>query len=110
MASESSKLIFRLNACPVCLICIECNELYGKLCECDAKELQWNKNKEGYEVEFRHKLLKNLTLKKRNLKYDPLFVSWFYQNISANIEISEQQTDINICYKCNNKYDYAKRS
>ena len=113
MTNENSKLTYRLNACPICLICIEYNELYGKSYKCNVKELQWNKNNNEYKVDFQYKILKDLSLKKqnpRNSKFDPLFVSWFLQNISSDIKISEQQSGVNICRKCLNKYDYKRRS
>ena len=69
----ASKLSYRPNSCPICLICIECKEFYGSSCICEPKEIYWNKNGEGYSVDFRHKALTNIQSKKPKL--DPTFVT-----------------------------------
>ena len=98
-------MVYRPNSCPICLICIECSEFYGISCTCESKKIRWNKKKEGYCVDFRHKAL---TDKNSRLKLDSTFAIWFFKNISSQIEIQENQNDVNVCHKCINKFDYYK--
>ena len=103
--SMEVKLVYRPNSCPICFICIECSEFYGLSCTCESKEIHWNKKSTGFCVDFRHKAL---TDQNKKLKLDPIFVIWFFKNISSQIEIPENQNDVNICHKCINKFDYFK--
>jgi len=50
-------LEFRLNACPICLICLDCKNKYGQVCTCKARELEWKRKKveRDYVVDFCHK-------------------------------------------------------
>ena len=98
-------LDYRPNSCPICLICLECGEFYGSSCICESKKIYWNRKSEGYCIDFRHKVL--LTSYKKS-KLDPIFVTWFFENISSQIKIFENENDVNICHKCINKYDYFK--
>jgi hypothetical protein len=107
MEPKISKLVYRPNSCPICLKCIECNEFYGSSCACESREIYWNKKSEGYCVDFRHKALID-TPQNKKLKLDPIFVIWFFENISSQIEILENQNDVNVCHKCVNKFDYFK--
>ena len=105
MESEM-KLVYRPNSCPICLICIECAKFYGSSCSCESKEIYWNKNK-NYPVDFWHKLLTDSFTNNR-LKLDQRFVSWFFEKVSPQIKMPENQNDINICRKCLSKFDRSK--
>ena len=102
-----SKLSFRLNACPVCLICLKCNKTYGNLCSCESITIYWSRNIEETK-NFRTKTLTQEAARKRSNKFTPEFISWFWSNVSPNLEISSSQPLINICKSCLNKYDYLK--
>src|SRR4051794_5701396 len=105
MKPQISMLDYRSNSCPICLICLECEALYRSSCICKSKEMCWNKKSEGYCIDFCHKVLINSYKKS---KLDPIFVTWFFENISSQINISKDQNDVNVCHKCINKYDYFK--
>ena len=38
-------LTFRLNACSICLICLDCKNVYGQNCTCQAREIEWKRKK-----------------------------------------------------------------
>ena len=38
-------LKFRLNTCSICLICLDCKNVYGQNCICQAREVKWRKKK-----------------------------------------------------------------
>jgi hypothetical protein len=98
------------NACPLCLTCLICTEVYGKNCICPPKELKWQRKSSEYKIDFRHKSLDMVAARKQKIKLDNVFVDWFYSNISPDLEISEDQHDANVCRKCINKFDYYKKS
>jgi hypothetical protein len=100
-------LDFRLNACPVCLICIVCNKIYGINCTCLAQKIVWKRKicDREYKVDFRHQPLLQSGATKQRIKLDTNFVSWFQSNISSQLKISLFQPDINICKVCIKKYE-----
>ena len=100
-------LSYRLNACPLCLMCIKCNKTYGDSCTCESIIIYWGRNIEETK-NFRTKTLTPEAAKKRSNKFDPEFVAWFWPNVSPKLEISSSQSIINICKSCLNKYDYSK--
>jgi hypothetical protein len=99
-------LSYRLNACPLCLICLKCNKIYGNSCSCESIILYWSRNIENKN--FRTKTLTQEAAKKRSNKFDSEFVTWFWSNVSPNLEISLSLSIVNICKRCLNKYDYLK--
>ena len=101
------KLVYRSNSCPICLICIECAKVYGSSCSCESKEIYWDKNSK-YSVDFRHKLLTNSSTNNR-MRLDQMFVLWFFEKVSSQIKIPENQSDVNICRKCLSKFDRFKK-
>ena len=100
-------LSYQMNACPICLICLKCNEIYGTSCFCEPIIMHWSRNINESKV-FRTKTLTQEAAKKRNNTFDPEFAFWFWSNVSPNLEISSSQSLINICKSCLNKIDYAK--
>ena len=98
-------LEFRLNACPICLTCLDCQNKYSQGCTCQAREVKWKKKKDerDYKVDFCPKPLtqKGATIQKVVL--DSEFVKWVFANTSLYIELSSQN-NVNICLNCMNKY------
>ena len=92
-------LEFRLNACPICLICLDCRSKYGQNCTCQAREIKWKKRKieRDYTVDFYHKPLTQNGATKQKVVLDSEFVSWLFANISSCIDISSSQNDVNVC-------------
>ena len=101
-----SSLNFRLNACPICLICLLCEKTFGKDCLCQPKEVVWKKKlvERDYKVEFRHQPLSKIGAAKQKIKLDLDFVTWFQSNIFPQLQIPPSQPDANICKVCINKY------
>src|ERR1043166_1930246 len=99
-------LEFRLNACPICLICLDCQNKYGQSCTCQAREVKWKKKKieRDYIVDFRHKPLTQRGATKQKVVLDSEFISWISANISSCIEIPLSQDDVNICQSCMSGY------
>ena len=108
--TQTTPLQFRSNACPLCLTCLVCTEVYGQNCTCPPKELKWKRKSNEYKIDFRHKSLDMVAARKQKIKLDNLFVNWFHSNISLDLKISEDQHDANVCRRCINKYDYYKKS
>ena len=52
-------LKFRLNVCSICLVCLDCENEYGKECTCKARVIEWKRKKIecDYTVDFHQKLL-----------------------------------------------------
>ena len=102
-------LSYRLNTCPLCLICLheKCSKVYGESCICQLTTIYWGRNVKEY-INFHTKSLTYDVVKKKNTKFDPEFATWFWANISPHLEISSSQSLINLCKKCLNKYDYSK--
>lgn len=101
------KLSYRLNSCPVCLVCFKCDKIYGDLCICESIIMYWGRNVSETK-KFRTKTLTKEAARKRSNKFDPDFVAWFWSNVSPNLEISSNQPLVNICKSCLNKFDYLK--
>ena len=110
MLQITNSLQYRPNACPLCLICLVCAKTYGENCVCPPKDLKWKRKSNEYIIDFRHRLLDQVAARKAKTKLDNIFVSWFHENVSPSLEISEEQHDANVCRKCINKYDYYKKS
>ncbi|CAG8689151.1 2932_t:CDS:2, partial [Funneliformis mosseae] len=101
--AQINPLQYRPNACPLCLTCLICTEVYGKNCICPPKELKWQRKSSEYKIDFRHKYLIWLRPENKKIKLDNVFVDWFYSNISPDLEISEDQHDANVCRKSLNQ-------
>ncbi len=99
-------LEFRLNACPICLICLDCQNEYGQKCTCQAREIKWKKKKvdRDYKVEFCPKPLTQKGATNQKVVLDSEFVKWVFANISSHIELSSSQNNVNICLNCMNTY------
>jgi len=91
--TQTNPLQYRPNACPLCLTCLVCTEVYGKNCICPPKELKWQRKSNEYKIDFRHKPLDTVTARKQKIKLDNVFVNWFHSNISR---IATCYTDIHI--------------
>lgn len=46
---------------------------------------------------------------KKSANFDTEFITWFWENIPTNLEVYSNQSSVNICKKCLNRYDYYKR-
>ena len=77
--------------------CLVCTKTYGENCTCPFKVLKWQRNSKEYQVDFRHKSLDKVSASKNKKKFDSKFASWFHDNISPSLELSEDQHDANIC-------------
>lgn len=108
--TRTNPLQYRPNACPLCLICLVCTEVYGKNCICPPKELKWQRKSNEYKIDFRRKLLGTVEARKERTKLDNVFVNWFHNNILPDLEIPEDQYDVNVCRRCINKFEYYKKS
>ena len=91
--TQTNPLQYRPNACPLCLTCLVCTEVYGKNCICPPKELKWQRKSNEYKIDFRHKPLDTVAARKQKIKLDNVFVNWFHSNISR---IATCYTDIHI--------------
>ena len=99
-------LEFRLNACPICLICFDCQSEYGKECTCQAREIEWKRKKveRDYTVDFCHKAFTQKGATNQKVTLDKGFVDWLFTNISSHIKILSPPDYVNICKNCMNKY------
>jgi hypothetical protein len=99
-------LNFRLNACSICLICLDCKNVYGQNCTCQAREVKWKKKKveRDYAVDFSHKPLTQNGATKQKCSLDTEFIDWFFANASTYIELSPSPTNVNICQNCMSGY------
>jgi len=61
---SSQTLKYRLNACPMCLICLKCDKFYGNLCSCEEITMYWSRNIQENK-KFRTKSLTQESTKKR---------------------------------------------
>ena len=91
-------LEFRLN-CPICLICLDCQNTYGQKCTCQAREVIWKSKKaeRNCAVEFVHKPLTQKGATNQKVVLDSEFVDCVFANISKEIELLPTQNDVNIC-------------
>ena len=103
-------LEFRFNACPVCLICLDCQKKYGQDCTCQARAVEWKRKKveRDYTVDFCHKPFTKKGATHQKVMLDSEFVSWFIANISLCIEISTLQNNVNVCQNCMSGYRHEK--
>jgi len=101
-------LDFRLNSCPICLICLDCQNEYGQKCTCQARNIKWKKKKveRDYIVDFCHKPLSQKGATNQKVTLDPEFVDWFLDNISPKIilSLSSPPNDTNVCNTCISRY------
>ena len=99
---------FRLNACPICLTCLDCENKYGQNCTCQARKITWKKKiiERDYAVNFRRKALTQKGATSQKVVLDSGFVDWFFNNISSSIELSlsSPPDDANVCQDCMNRY------
>lgn len=104
-------LEFRLNACPICLICLDCQNEYGQKCTCQAREVKWKKKKDerDYKVDFFSKPLTQKGATNQKVLLDSGFVKWVFANVSSHIELSSQN-NVNICLNCMNIYRGKNKS
>lgn len=102
----NSFLEFRLNACPICLICFDCESEYGKECTCQAREIKWKRKKveRDYKVNFTQRSLTQKGATNHKVTLDKGFVDWLFANISSHIKLSSSPNNVNICQDCMNKY------
>ncbi|CAB4436664.1 unnamed protein product [Rhizophagus irregularis] len=105
-------LKFRLNACPICLICLDCQNIYGQKCACQAREVIWKRKRteRDYAVEFVHKPLTQKGATAQKVALDSGLIDWVFANISRQIEILPTQNDVNICQRCMNEYRDKKKA
>ncbi|CAB5377418.1 hypothetical protein RhiirA1_478504 [Rhizophagus irregularis] len=75
-------LKFRLNACPICLICLDCKN----------------------EYDFSPKPITQRGATTQKVALDSEFVEWVFTNVSPSIELSSSINNVNICQRCINKY------
>ena len=90
-------LEFRLNACPICLTCFDCQSEYGKECICQAREIEWKRKKaeRDYTVNFCHKPLTQKGATNQKVTLDKGFVDWLFANVSPHIKFSLQTSCTN---------------
>ena len=83
-------LEFRLNACPICLVCLDCQNIYGQNCTCQARKVEWKRKKveRDYTVDFCQRPLTQKGATERKVGLDKGFVDWILANISSHIELS----------------------
>jgi len=99
-------LNFRLNACSICLICLDCKNVYGQNCTCKAREVKWRKKKieRDYAVDFCHKPLTQNGATKQKVSLETEFIDWFFANASPHIELSPSPSNVNVCQNCMSRY------
>ena len=69
-------LKFRLNVCSICLVCLDCENEYGKECICKARVIKWKRKKieHDYTVDFYQKPLTQQGATKQKVILDLEFV------------------------------------
>jgi hypothetical protein len=105
-------LEFRLNACPICLICLDCKNKYDQTCTCQARVVEWKRKKieRDYTVDFRQKPLTQQGATKQKVVLDLGFVDWFFAKVSSQIEPSSFHNNVNICRSCISGYHSNNKS
>jgi hypothetical protein len=108
---ENLFLKFRLNACPICLICLDCEKQYGEKCTCQARKIEWKRkiSDRDYEVNFCPRPFTQSGAINQKVALDFEFVKWASANISSRIELSPTPSNINICKSCMNGYHRKKK-
>lgn len=105
----STLLKFRLNACPICLVCLICAKIYGKDCSCQPIKLDKKSKKgSGYQISFYSKYFTRTGASIKKVRYDQEFVDWTKN--STKVEIPKNQDIINMCQKCAKNYDQHNQS
>ena len=99
-------LKFRLNACSICLICLDCKNIYGQNCICQSREIEWKRKKieRDYIVDFCHKPLTQNGATKQKIALETEFIDWFSAHASPHIELLPFPNNVNICQNCMRKY------
>src|ERR1043165_3179386 len=99
-------LDFRLNACPICLICLDCQNTYGQRCICQAREIVWRRKKveRDYMIDFCHRPLTQKGATSQKVVLDPSFVEWVFANVSSQIILSPIPNHVNVCQACMKGY------
>ncbi|ORX98855.1 hypothetical protein K493DRAFT_313481 [Basidiobolus meristosporus CBS 931.73] len=91
--ATQAPLNLRPNACVICLTCLTCAGKYGtEDCRCPAAEIQWNKKKQGYRVEFRRRSV---------FPDDEIFMTWLKGNLSQRLIWDETCKEVKLCMACN---------
>jgi hypothetical protein len=105
-------LEFRLNACPICLICLDCQNKYGQNCTCQARNVEWKRKKveRDYVVNFCQRPFTQDGATKQKVTLDKGFVDWVLANISPYIELSSPPNKVNICQDCMNGFRGKNKS
>ena len=105
-------LEFRLNACPICLVCLDCQNIYGQNCTCQARKVEWKRKKveRDYTVDFCQRPLTQKGATERKVGLDKGFVDWILANISSHIELSSSPSIVNICQICMNGFREKNKS
>lgn len=105
-------LEFRLNACPVCLICLDCQNKYGQNCTCQARKVEWKRKKveRDYVVDFFQRPITQEGATQQKVTLDKKFVDWVLSNISPHIELSLLPNKVNICQDCMNRFRGKNKS
>jgi len=95
-----------LNACPICLICLDCQNIYGQGCVCQAREIVWKRKKveRDYMIDFCHRPLTQKGATSQKVVLDSGFVQWVFANVSSQIELSPIPNNVNICQRCMKGY------
>ena len=98
-------LKFHLNACSICLICLDCKNVYGQNCTCQAREIEWKRKKveRDYSVDFCQKPLTQKGAAKHKVSLEKEFINWFFAN-APHIELSPPPSNVNICQNCISGY------
>src|SRR4051812_18285199 len=79
-------LEFRLNACSICLVCLDCQNIWSKLYLSSKKSRMEKKKVEcNYTVDFCQRPLTQKDTTKRKVGLDKGFVDWILANISLHI-------------------------
>ncbi|ORY07242.1 hypothetical protein K493DRAFT_332856 [Basidiobolus meristosporus CBS 931.73] len=83
-------LPLRPNVCVTCLTCLTCAGRYGTNdCQCTATEIQWNKKKLGYKVEFRRRSI---------IPNNRVFMSWLKANLSQRLIWDESCKEVKLLF------------
>ncbi len=105
-------LKFHLNAYPICLVYLNCENEYGKEYTCKVRVIEWKRKKieHDYTVDFYQKPLTQQGATKQKVILDLGFVDWFFTKVSSQIEPLSFHNNINICQSCINIYNGNNKS
>ena len=95
-------LEFRLNACPICLTCLDCQDKYGQNCSCQARKLEWKRKKveRDYKVDFCQRPFTQKGATNQKTALDKEFIDWILANISPHIDLLSSPDNVNVCQGC----------